>query len=80
MESSRYASRFITKGQIFASRSPDLQLKLSNVELSQGWETVPLRPTSSAPKKATKKATKKTSGSSSRKAPAKKTVARKKKP
>ena len=51
MESCRYASRYITKGQIYASRSPDLQFKVSNVELSQGWVTVPVDSKNSGPKK-----------------------------
>jgi hypothetical protein len=42
MESRRCASRFVTKGQIYGSRTPDLQFKVSNVELSQGWVSVPI--------------------------------------
>jgi len=72
MESNRYASRFVTKGQIYGSRTPDLQFKISNVELSQGWGTVPLDKAAGTTTKAKKKA-------ASRKKPAKKKAARKKK-
>lgn len=59
MESNRYASRFVTEGQIYGSRSPDLQFKISNVELSQGWVTVPIPAELSAKKAAKKKSKKK---------------------
>ena len=40
MESSRYASRFVTSGLIFAARLPDQQLRVSTVVERQGWITV----------------------------------------
>jgi hypothetical protein len=40
VESSRVASRFVTKGTIIASRLPDLNFKVANVVERQGWETV----------------------------------------
>jgi len=74
MESSRYASRYVTEGQIYGSRSPDLQFKISNVELSQGWVTVPMPAEPRAKKAAKKKSKKKT-----KKKVAKKAASRKKK-
>lgn len=61
MESARHASHFITEGLVFGERKPDLQFKVANVKLSQGWITI--KPTSVGSKsKVTKKAktTKKT--------------------
>jgi hypothetical protein len=42
MESARLATRFVTRGQVFGSRQPDLQIKLSAVTKHQSWITVPL--------------------------------------
>lgn len=39
VESVRVASRFVTKGTIFASRQADLTFKVSTVIEQQGWET-----------------------------------------
>lgn len=38
MESSRLASKYTTKGTIFAARQADLSFKLSNIVHFQGWE------------------------------------------
>lgn len=40
VESARLASHHITRGEIFASRLPDLTFKISNVVTKQGWETI----------------------------------------
>ena len=42
MESSRLATRFVTRGQVFGSRQPDLQIKMSAVTKHQSWITLPL--------------------------------------
>jgi hypothetical protein len=41
MESSRAGSRFVTEGQLFACRLPDLQIKLSVVQKQVGWRALP---------------------------------------
>ena len=42
LESRRHASHYITSGQIFGTRHPDLSLKASQVQLSGRWETIKL--------------------------------------
>lgn len=42
VESSRYASRFLTVGQIFGVRQADQQIRISNVIERQQWETIQL--------------------------------------
>ena len=42
MESPRLATRFVTSGQIFAARMPDLSLKVNVVPEEQGWHGEPL--------------------------------------
>ena len=41
VESSRFASRFVTRGMVFATRQADLQIRLSTVIERQGWITWP---------------------------------------
>lgn len=44
VESARHATRCISAGEIFGSRSPDLQIKVAVVPDRQGWVDVPLPP------------------------------------
>ncbi len=51
MESSRHATRYVSTGSVFASRSPDLQIKLSVISESEGWVdlSVPAKKTPAKP-------------------------------
>lgn len=40
MESTRYSSRYVTKGLVFGTRTPDLQIRISTVVERQGWTTI----------------------------------------
>ncbi len=42
MESSRIASRFVTAGMVFGSRTPDMKFNISKLHTSQAWESVNL--------------------------------------
>lgn len=41
VESSRYASRFVTRGMVFGTRTADQQIKISTLIERQGWVTHP---------------------------------------
>lgn len=41
VESTRLASRFVSRGKILATRMPDMQLAVNPVPTRTGWETVP---------------------------------------
>jgi hypothetical protein len=42
MESQRLASRFLAEGKVFATRMPDLQLRLSVIQTWAGWRSLHL--------------------------------------
>lgn len=43
LESSRYRSRFITKGKVFALRKPDLDYLIGMPRITSGWETIEIK-------------------------------------
>lgn len=40
VESSRHASRFVTSGIVIGSKTPDQQIRVSTLNIRQGWKTV----------------------------------------
>ncbi len=47
IESSRHASRFVTSGIVIGTKTPDQQIRVSTLNIRQGWKTV--RPTPAVP-------------------------------
>jgi putative heme iron utilization protein len=56
MESSRKASRYVTNGIIFGSRTPEMEFKLAKAHISHGWKDIQFtNTTTSGSKKKTNK-------------------------
>jgi hypothetical protein len=60
IESPRYASRFLIRGNLFATRLPDLQIKITQTKEEQGWQTIGL-PAAPRPRKAARRKKKRAS-------------------
>jgi len=49
IESSRHASRFVTSGIVVGTKTPDQQIRVSTLNIRQGWRTVWPEPAPTAP-------------------------------
>ena len=51
IESSRLASRFVTSGSLFATRMPDLQIRIAKTQEDQGWMEYQMKPATKSRKR-----------------------------